>query len=702
MSNKVPFIEQMSQTECGIACVAMISSYYKKNVPLNELRDIAGNSRDGNTLYELYQLAKHLQFDTHCFQTDIIGLNSFKMPLLLHWKGAHFVVLEKVKRGFYYIVDPNNGRMKITKKDLEDNFTGYVMTLDPKNNFEKRKSNSLWASYLKVLMKFPYNLITLFLFTFLLQSFVLITPIITQNIIDNIQNQNNIFVLSFITLIIMGFYFLFNIMKNEFSISLLKKIDYSLSSDFFKKLLTLPYSFFSARQSGDLLYRFSNLRAIRTVLSDNIMKLILDIILIIIIYGYMLWKSISMSLLLLTFTTIIYIFILILRPWIHEANRQELSRDTKLFSYQNETTQGILDIKITGHEKNTAYHWENLYSKFIKSFVHKERVVGLMEAITSSFSFFIPVFILLFGIVGINNNVLTLGEVVAFQTLSSYFVSTSTSIIYSIEAFFQLKVYLRRIKDVTDELSESNIDNEGYFITLNGSLDLSEVSFKYSKFSKPILKNINMQINKGEKIGIVGESGAGKSTLAKLIMGLYTPSSGTIKYDDINLDRLNKPNLRKQIGVVTQDPFLFNESILENIKFNNNDVSYNQIIEACKIAQIHEDIMNMPMGYETIISENGSNLSGGQKQRLSIARAIVKKPTIIVLDEATNSLDTIKEKAIENYLSSINCTRIIIAHRLSSVINSNKIFLIDNGEVSGMGSHNQLIHNNLKYKELFQ
>lgn len=702
MFNKVPFIEQMSQTECGLACIASISSFYNKHVSLSELRDIAGNSRDGNSLYDLYKLAQYLQFDTHCYQTDISSLKSFKKPILLHWQGAHFVVLEKIKREIYYIVDPSSGRIKMSKKEMEENFTGYIMTMVPDYNFEYRKEKSLWSSYIRILAKYPYNLIILFIFTLMLQSFVLITPMITQYIVDNINNQKSILKITFITLVIVFFYFIFNIIKNEFSISLLKKVDYNLSSNFFKKLLTLPYTFFSSRQSGDLLYRFSNLRAIRTVLSDNVMKLILDIILILVIYGYMLWKSIAMSLLLMVFIIIIYFFILILRPTIHEANRRELSQDTKLFSYQNEVTQGILDVKINGQEKETFNHWKKLYYTFIKSFIHKERIVGVMESTTSSFTFFLPVFILLFGVININDNKMTLGEVISFQTLSSYFVSTSTSIIYSIESFFQLKVYLRRIKDVTSEVSEKNLDNKGSFINISGNIVLEQVSFKYSKFSSSVLNNINMVIKKGEKIGIVGESGAGKSTLAKIIMGLYIPSSGNVKYDSVNLNDLNKPHLRNQIGVVTQEPFLFNDSISENIKFNNDSISTEQIIEACKIAQIHEDIMNMPMGYQTILSENGSNLSGGQKQRLSIARALVKKPPVIILDEATNSLDTIKEKAIEDYLFSINCTRIIIAHRLSSVINSDRIFLIDNGEIVGEGTHQQLKKDNEKYKKLFQ
>ncbi|MEB6613503.1 peptidase domain-containing ABC transporter [Staphylococcus pasteuri] len=699
MLKKIPFIEQMNQTECGLACIAMLSSYYKKNVPLHELRDIAGNSRDGNTLYDLYKLAQHLDFEVKCFQSESRNLKLFKQPLLLHWEGSHFVVLEKVKNNKFYIVDPSNGRSKITKKDFDQHFTGYIMTLSPNYTFEKRKENNLWKSYVKLLFEFRYSLLSLFLFTLFLQSFVLITPIITQHIIDSVKNNNDTLLFTSITLIAMILYFTFNIIKNELSILLLRKIDFSLSSDFFKKLVNLPYSFFSSRQSGDLLYRFSNLRAIRTVLSENIMKMFLDIILTLVIFTYMLYKSFTMSLILLGFILIIYCFILILRPWIHEANRHELSQDTKLFSYQNEITQGILDVKIMGHEKHSIKYWNKLYFKFIQSFIHKERVVGTMESITSSFTFFIPVFILIFGIMSINNGNLTLGEVVSFQTLSSYFVSTSTSIVYSIEAFFQMKVYLRRVKDVTDEKPEKNLET-GKSITIDGEIKLENVSFKYSSFSPYILKNINMNVKKGQKVGIVGESGAGKTTLAKIIMGLYIPSDGTLQYNGIDLNQLNKPNLRNQIGVVTQNPYLFSDTIFENVKFNN-PVSESQIIEACKIAQIHDDIINMPMGYNTILSENGSNLSGGQKQRLSIARAIVKKPSVIVFDEATNSLDTVKEKIIEDYLYSLNCTRIIIAHRLSSIINSDNIFVLDNGMIIGEGKHDYLINNNNKYRTLF-
>ncbi|MEN8701792.1 peptidase domain-containing ABC transporter [Bacillus infantis] len=703
--NRVPFVEQMSQTECGLACVAMIAAYYKHEVPLFELRDHIGNGRDGNTLYDLYKVAKDLKFEPQSYKLKAGQLSKLSLPAILYWDHKHFVVLEKVTKNKFYILDPAHGRRKMKLDEVESHFSGYTLQLQPGPGFEKRKPTSLWRPYMKLLASRPGILLTLLMMNILLQLFVLVTPLFTQQIIDNVlQNGRN----SMFTVLLQGIlisftaYMIFNILRNEISLKLFRFLDYHMSNEFFTHLLKIPYSFFQVRQSGDILYRFTNLRGIRQMLSNQIMKSIMDLLLIFVILGYMIVKSPYLTAFLVGGTAVLYLVILSCRSLMHEVNRNELTNDTKLYAYQTESVLGMLDIKISGSEQTVTSKWNGIYEGFANAFIRKERTFNYITSFSGSLTYFVPLIIVWIGAAKVSSGALSLGELVAFQAISTYFISTSNSLIFSFEAFFQLKVYLRRIRDVLDTPTET-IENKQYIEhEVKGEIEFQKVSYSYSKYSDNVLEDIDLKISAGEKIAIVGPSGSGKSTLAKLIMGLHQPKSGRILYDSVDLEDLDKPFVRKQMGIVTQEPFLFNESIINNIKLNKEDLTPEEIAAAAAAAQIHEEIMAMPMGYETVISEMGQNLSGGQRQRISIARALAHSPKIIVFDEATNSLDSVKEKRIDDYLSSIRSTRIVIAHRLSTIIDADQIFLLDNGRIAAQGTHQELMKQSPYYQALFQ
>ena len=700
---RTPFIEQMNQSECGIACVAMISAYYNKNVSLPALREYMINSRDGNSLYDINKALKSLSFEVQAFTSDIKSLSQLHLPAIIYWGDNHFVILDKIKNNKYYIVDPSEGRRKLNFNEFEEKYSGYVLQSTPSKDFSTKKEDKLWRPYIKIFLKEKKLIATLILFSLFLQSFVIVVPIVTQFMLDEVLIKNNIGYSNYFLIAIVFFvfnYFLFNLIQNEISLRLFKNLDFNLSHSYFKHLLKVDYSYFETRTTGDLLYRFSNLRHIRSMLSNQLIDLFLNIILLAIIITYMLIKSFYMSGIILILVSILYLFILILRPFVHEANRKELAKDTDLYSHQTETLSGILDIKISGSEGYIIQKWYSKYKKFVKAYIYKERVLGFLNSFTTAFTFFMPLLIIWVGIHQIANNMMSIGELMAFQSLAIYFISTSKNSLMSLDTFFQLKVYLRRIKDVMDTPVERN-NSQGDIIDIKGNIRLDKVNFSYSKISENILKDITFNINSGEKIAIVGASGSGKSTLAKILTGLYQPSEGEIYFENKELSSLNKTKLRKQIGSVPQEPYLFNESIKKNLTNNNSLISMEKIVEACKVVHIHDEIMDMPMGYETILSEMGQNLSGGQKQRLAIARAIISEPNILLLDEATNSLDSIKEREIEQYLSNLNITRIVIAHRLSTIRNSDKIIVIENGKVSGEGTHDYLLKTNEYYFNLY-
>ena len=312
-----------------------------------------------------------------------------------------------------------------------------------------------------------------------------------------------------------------------------------------------------------------------------------------------------------------------------------------------------------------------------------------------------PFLLLTFGIYEYFKGNLSLGSVIAFYSLAITFFSSGVSLFQTWNNFLLSTAYLERLKDITDAEIEQNPET-AKSLNISGDIRLKDVSFSYTNESEPVIKDINLHIKSGQKVAIVGASGSGKTTLSKILLGLYEPTKGNIYYDNINFNELNKQEIRKQLGVVPQDISLFNKSIYENIKMNKPDVTLEDVKKAAQIAQIADEIEAMPMGYYTLVSDMGLNLSGGQRQRIALARAILNNPQIIILDEATSSLDSVNEKKVSNYFKDIGCTRIVIAHRLSTIIDSDVIYVMDKGKIIESGTHKELMILNGSYANLYR
>lgn len=704
MFRKIQFIEQMNETECGLACIVMLANFYGKHIESVDIRDLVGNSRDGLKLSEMSFLCDLLDMHTKAFKTEIESLKDIKVPVILHWNKNHFVILEKVTKNHFFIIDPDRGREKVSSNKFKDCYSGIIFLVQPKESFKKKAPNSLWKPYIKLTLKKPYLLIRMFFLSLILQLFVLVSPILTQIIID--QNQEilteghwGLWIIVILCLLLL--YVAFNILRNEISISLFKHLDFELSHKYFMHLINLPYTYFQNRKTGDLLYRSSSLRTIRNILSSQLMKSVLDIMLVIAILCYILNKSFFLASILISLTLLLCIIMYSFRFRMNDLNRSELIEDTKLYSFQNEAIQGIQDIKSNALENPFLEKWKSFYSSFSIAYINRERLLGIVTSISSSLAFFIPAIVLLAGFQLVQTKELTLGELIAFQSISTYFVSTANSLIIQVETYFQLKTYLKRLQDVFGVSYNVKSFQKKSLHSLKGEIKLQNVSFSFTKFGVNILNNINLHIKRGQKIAIIGHSGSGKSTLINLISGLYPIEHGKILYDNIDFQEIHSELLQNEIGIVNQKPYLFNQSIFENIVANKKNITKQMVIDAAKIAEIHNDIMSLPMNYDTILAEQGNNFSGGQVQRIAIARAIVNNPKILIFDEATNALDSITEQKIDFNLSRLETTRITVAHRLSSIRNSDSIIVVHNGEIVEQGTHQELIDNNGYYQSLY-
>ncbi|WP_242280957.1 peptidase domain-containing ABC transporter [Bacillus cereus group sp. BfR-BA-01347] len=701
---KVPFIEQVQQTECGICCIAMIAAYYKSAVSFYELHEYAGSGRDGTNLLALKQLGKQLGFNSKCFKSSTKQLENIQLPAVIFWENKHYVVLEKITKKGFVIVDPAMGRRKLSCDQFNNYYSGYVMTCKPTEKFKRQKEKNLWFPLIKTFFKNTNLVIFIIFSSLILQGLALGIPNLIQFIIDKVitpQEKETLELFLIGIIIVVMVQAIFTFIRGRILIRLENYLDKSMMQEFFYHVLKLPYKFFQLRSFGDILFRIGSLRAIRDMISSQIIKSILDLGLIIFIFGYMMYQSVILTGLVLIITTLNILLTLISKPLIKEANQNEITKSTVVQGIQTETLYGIFGVKMTGMENVIYKRWLSSFEELLKAYKRKGNILNYVTTIGSTLAVLSPLMVLWLGAHQVFSGILTLGGLISFYAIANQFFSLSNSILQTYNSFVITGSYLKRVRDVLDTPVEYNTTDPIKFEKLKGEIQLRNVSFSYTKYSEKSLNQINLHIKPGQKVALVGKSGSGKSTLARVILGLHEPTEGYIQYDGHDLNKYDKSSLRKNIGVVPQDVTLFNRTIYDNISLNNPEINSEMIVKAAKIAQVHEEIIQMPMQYNTIVSEMGMNISGGQRQRIALARAFVYNPSILVLDEATSSLDHVNEEKIDNYLSEIRCTRIVISHRLTTIMNSDLIVVMDNGEIIESGTHDELINTDGYYSQFF-
>ncbi|RFA32756.1 hypothetical protein CAI16_16985 [Virgibacillus dokdonensis] len=702
---RVPFIEQMEQSECGICCLAMILSYYKHNISLSKLREIGGGGRDGINLLTLRNIARSLGMESEGQKVSINGLKEISQPAILYWGNNHFVVLERVKKNKVCILDPSIGRRVIDKNELENAYSGMALILKPTKKLTKIKAKSVWTKLLKMMLKEKWLVSTILVWALWLQILALLTPMLTQYITDHVLTPENMEPMKIVAvgmLFLLTFQTIFTFLKSRYLVKLQNALDWQLMSVFFHHLLRLPYKFFQLRTSGDLILRANSNMIIREVLSSRMVNAILDGGFIIVFVIYMLQQSLIMTSWVLLIGFVQVIIVCLSNLLMKRYSQEELLRQTAASSYLTEAIHGISVVKSTGAEEVTYNDWSNLFKKQIVAARRRGMLSANTESITNILKFAAPLILLWVGSHQVVSNQMTLGAMFAFFTIANSFFGPLTSLVTTFNQIIIVGVYLNRVLDIIESPTEQGEKNTIQLKKLEGEIELRNVSFKYHLSGNKVVKNVSLKISKGEKVALVGVSGSGKSTLAHLLLGLYDPNEGEILYDGHDLSAINKSDLRKQLGVVTQDTFLFNRSVFDNIAMYNPNISYDQVVSASKIAGIHNTIMGIPMKYETIISEMGSNISGGQRQRIALARAICQNPSVLLLDEATSALDTLTEQKVDQCLSSLDCTRIVIAHRMSTIKNADTIIVIHDGQIVEQGTHEELMNLEMHYADLYK
>ena len=687
----VPMIRQSEVAECGLACVAMVASYYGHNINLTMLRRKYSTSIKGTNLNTLAEIAGKLNLSSRALKVNEISqLRNLRAPCVLHWDFKHFVVLTRITRKGIMINDPAKGEVEVSNENAEKFFTGIALELFPTSAFEKKdeeltmKLSDLWGS-ISGLKKAFFQIFSLSL---ILQLFALISPLFMQLVIDNVVIGGNTDLLKVLGL---GFGLLVvvtvgtNLLRSFIIMFLGNQLNIQINAKLFHHLLRLPLQFFERRHIGDVVSRFQSIDKIRTLITTGIIEAVVDGLLVIMTLILMFTYSSVLSWLVLLSIALYGIVRWLMYPAMRLYTEESIITRSKERTNFLETIRAIQSIKLFNREPQRESVWHNRYADNMNAEIRLRRQEFLFVFAKDFILGMENVLIIYIGALAVIDNSLSVGMLFAFITYKIQFTTKSSAIIDKLMEFKMLKLHLGRIADIALSPTEKSDGETDTPTTLDGSLSLEGLSFRYAPNEPVLLDEINFDFTPGESVAIIGASGCGKTTLMKIMLGLLEPASGNVTANGVNISSLGLAQYRSQISTVMQNDQLLSGTMIENISFFASEPDSDLVIQVAKLAYIHEDILAMPMGYNSLVGDMGTVLSGGQKQRLLLARALYGKPKILLLDEATSHLDQKLEAKVNSSIKALNITRIIIAHRKETILSADRIVQITDGKIKEIG-----------------
>jgi ATP-binding cassette subfamily B protein len=703
---RIPVIVQLTTSECGAACLAMVLALHGRRVRLDEIAGHLGAGRDGVSGKSLLAAASSYGLDGRGVRMEPADLRLVDRGAILHWEFNHFVVFERLRARSVDIIDPASGRVNIPLAQFGRSFTGVALLLHPANGFSGGGSAvdlGPLSRYARMILAQWRLIARILVLSLMLQAFGAGIPLMTGALIDRViphQDWPLLQVLAWGLGMVTVFQFLASLVRGHLLAHLRTHLDARITLSFLHHLMSLPYKFFQHRPPGDLLMRISSNAAVRDVLTNAAISTVLDGLFA---SGYLVaLLYFAPRLAALTFALGLVDLVALALVWRAKQRlvARSLSVQARTQSYQMELLNGIESLKSMGAEHRAAERWANLLTESLNVSLRQSGLDATLGAAMGAVKMVSGFSILGYGSWQVMNGGMSLGTMMAMTALASGFMAPFSSLFGVLGSLPMLKAMLARVADVLDEPPEQNALTAQPAPRLRGRIELRAVSFRYSPQAADVVTDVSATIEPGQSVAIVGATGSGKSTIASLMVGLYRPSAGQVRYDQHDLADLDLAGVRSQIGVVTQRTFLFAGSIRSNVALADPDASLEAITEACRLACVDEEIAAMPLGYETLLAAGGGSISGGQRQRLALARALIGKPAVLLLDEATSSLDAVTERRVHQHLRARACTRIVISHRLSTIIDADLILVLDQGRIVDRGNHHELVRRSAIYSQV--
>lgn len=700
---KTPTLLQIEAVECGAAALGIVLSYYGRIVPLTELRQACGVSRDGSKASNILNAARNYGLDAKGFKKELQQLQNLTPPYIVFWNFNHFLVVEGFYQDKVYLNDPALGPRTVSLEEFDEAYTGVAMLLQPGAEFERggQKLNlalGLWSRLKSARGALLYCLLAGFFLTFA----EMVVPVFSQIFVDEILIQerylwlNPLLLAMAISVILQG---ALTLLQLRYLRRLKIKLSVSLSSRFLWHILRLPVSFYAQRFAGEISHRTNLNNDIADVMSGELATTAIDAVMIFFYAIIMSQYDLVLTAIAVSFAAINILTLQWISRQRKDANQKLLQEYGKAAGASIAALQSIETLKASGLESDFFSRWSGYYTKAINS----QQEIGItnqtLAVLPVLLSALASAFLLLIGGLRVMNGYISIGMLIAFQGMMQNFQTPVTNLVNLGGKLQELEGNLIRLDDVLDNPIDTHVEYSrtrredtatSELPKLQGYVELRNISFGYSRLEPALIDNFNLSIKPGQRIALVGGSGSGKSTVAKLLSGLYEPWSGEILLDERPKSEIPHQIITNSVAMVEQDIVLFGGTVADNLTLWDSTIPEPNMVKACQDAAIDDVVNRLTGAYHADLAEGATNLSGGQRQRLEIARALVNNPSILIMDEATSALDTETEKIVDRHLRRRGCTCIIVAHRLSTIRDCDLILVLERGKVVQQGTHEEL------------
>ena len=696
-------------SDTGLLCLLVLARFYDLPVDGSQIQHQFGQSGQVLTAPELLRAAKHIGLKAGLVTTTWDELASTPLPAIAQRADGRYVVLAKVQDGGVLLQDPLESRPLIqSQAEFVATWSGRLLLGTKRAAFRAQDLTFDITWFIPSVLKYRRLLGEVLLASFVLQLFALLTPLFTQVVIDKVlvhKGFTTLHVMAVGMLALALFDAVLGGLRTYLFAHTTNRIDVGLGAQLFRHLLALPLAYFEARRVGDTVARVRELEQIRQFLTSNSVTVVLDVVFTVVFLGVMWIYSSTLTLVVMASLPLYALLSVVITPTIRGRLNEKFSRGAENQSFLVEAVSGIQTVKALAVEPPLQRRWDEQLAGYVRASFRATSLITVAGQVASFIQKATTIAVMWVGAYQVIDGALSIGELIAFNMLSGQVSGPLLRMVNLWQEFQQVGISIQRLGDVLNTRPEPTYNATRTTLPqIVGQITFDEVTFRYRPDGPPVLQHVSLALQPGQIIGVVGRSGSGKSTIAKLVQRLYVPERGRILVDGVDLAQVDPAWLRRQVGVVLQENFLFNRSVRDNIALADPGLSMDRVMQAAKLAGAHEFILELPEGYDTSVGEHGCALSGGQRQRIAIARALVANPRILIFDEATSALDYESEAIIQRNMAQIckGRTVIVIAHRLSTVRLSNRIYVIDRGQLVEHGTHDELLKRNGMYTRLHQ